>query len=172
MPWLLGLILLHSYHKEKYLDLDQSLYTIFFSLVVFFSSLVSLFFVRSGFLNSVHAFVNDYTSGVFFLVLLFIFMGYISFRYYHYQKKLTSVIYSHHICSERGLLFFSINIILLFFVILSFGTFYPIIYNIFTNQDLSLSLLFYNDSLKVLILPFLYLFIIKHLNKYNYIFFS
>jgi cytochrome c-type biogenesis protein CcmF len=170
MPWLLGLILLHGYNKEKNLELKDSIYTIFFSFIIFISSLISLFFVRSGFLNSVHAFVNDYTSGIFFLVLLFVLIFYIIYLFNSYQKYSRPTDYILSIYSNQGSLFLMINIIIIFFLILTFGTFYPIIYNIFTNQDLSLNMAFYNDSLKLLMIPFLFLFLNKHMTKYNHIF--
>ncbi|WP_291298626.1 heme lyase CcmF/NrfE family subunit [Elioraea sp.] len=74
MPWLLATALLHSaivVEKREALKV----WTILLALLTFSLSLLGTFLVRSGVLNSVHAFANDPERGVFILILLAITVG-------------------------------------------------------------------------------------------------
>jgi cytochrome c-type biogenesis protein CcmF len=69
MPWLLGTALLHSaivVEKREALKV----WTILLAILCFSFSLLGTFLVRSGVLNSVHAFATDPARGVFILGLL------------------------------------------------------------------------------------------------------
>jgi cytochrome c-type biogenesis protein CcmF len=69
MPWLLLTALLHSsivVEKREALKV----WTILLAILAFSLSLLGTFLVRSGILNSVHAFANDPERGVFILLLL------------------------------------------------------------------------------------------------------
>jgi cytochrome c-type biogenesis protein CcmF len=74
LPWLSGTALLHSaivVEKREALKI----WTILLAIGTFSLSLCGTFMVRSGILNSVHAFANDPTRGVFILVLLAVVIG-------------------------------------------------------------------------------------------------
>ncbi|WP_144186914.1 heme lyase CcmF/NrfE family subunit [Elioraea rosea] len=74
MPWLLATALLHSaivVEKREALKV----WTILLAILTFSLSLLGTFLVRSGVLNSVHAFANDPERGVFILILLAITVG-------------------------------------------------------------------------------------------------
>jgi cytochrome c-type biogenesis protein CcmF len=74
MPWLLATALLHSavvVEKREALKV----WTILLAILTFSLSLLGTFLVRSGILNSVHAFANDPERGVFILVLLALTVG-------------------------------------------------------------------------------------------------
>ncbi len=74
MPWLLATALLHSaivVEKREALKV----WTILLAILTFSLSLLGTFLVRSGILNSVHAFANDPDRGVFILALLFLTVG-------------------------------------------------------------------------------------------------
>ena len=69
MPWLLGTALMHSaIVVEKRASLLA--WTVLLSILTFGLSLIGTFLVRSGVLNSVHAFANDPERGVFILLIL------------------------------------------------------------------------------------------------------
>ncbi len=74
LPWLTGTALLHSaivVEKREALKV----WTVLLAIGTFSLSLSGTFLVRSGILNSVHAFANDPTRGVFILGLLAIVIG-------------------------------------------------------------------------------------------------
>ena len=74
MPWLLATALLHSaivVEKREALKV----WTILLAILTFSLSLLGTFLVRSGVLNSVHAFANDPERGVFILMLLALAVG-------------------------------------------------------------------------------------------------
>lgn len=74
VPWLTGTALLHS---ALIVEKRESLkvWTIFLAITTFSLSLSGTFLVRSGILNSVHAFASDPARGIFILVLLAIICG-------------------------------------------------------------------------------------------------
>ena len=74
LPWLTGTALVHSaivVEKREALKI----WTVLLAIGTFSLSLSGTFLVRSGILNSVHAFANDPTRGVFILGLLAIDIG-------------------------------------------------------------------------------------------------
>ncbi len=74
LPWLVGAALLHSaivVEKREALKI----WTILLAILAFALSLLGTFLVRSGVLNSVHAFANDPARGVFILSLLMVYVG-------------------------------------------------------------------------------------------------
>ena len=74
LPWLTGTALLHSaivVEKREALKI----WTVLLAIATFSLSLSGTFLVRSGILNSVHAFANDPTRGVFILGLLALVIG-------------------------------------------------------------------------------------------------
>ncbi len=74
LPWLTGTALLHSaivVEKREALKI----WSVLLAITTFSLSLSGTFLVRSGLLNSVHAFANDPTRGIFILVLLGIVIG-------------------------------------------------------------------------------------------------
>ena len=74
LPWLVGTALLHSaivVEKREALKI----WTILLAILAFALSLLGTFLVRSGVLNSVHAFANDPARGVFILGLLMAYVG-------------------------------------------------------------------------------------------------
>jgi cytochrome c-type biogenesis protein CcmF len=74
LPWLIGTALLHSaivVEKREALKV----WTVLLAIIAFGMSLLGTFLVRSGVLNSVHAFANDPERGLFILALLMFYMG-------------------------------------------------------------------------------------------------
>ena len=74
MPWLVGTALLHSaivVEKREALKV----WTVLLAILTFGLSLIGTFLVRSGVLNSVHAFATDPQRGLFILALLAVALG-------------------------------------------------------------------------------------------------
>lgn len=74
MPWLAGTALLHSAIVVEKRDTLKS-WTILLAILTFSLSLLGTFLVRSGVINSVHAFATDPTRGVFILIFLGVVVG-------------------------------------------------------------------------------------------------
>ncbi len=74
MPWLLGTALLHSAIVADRRGSFKS-WTLLLAILTFTLSLLGTFLVRSGVLNSVHAFANDPRRGLFILAILAVTAG-------------------------------------------------------------------------------------------------
>jgi cytochrome c-type biogenesis protein CcmF len=74
MPWLVGTALIHSLAATEKRGAFKS-WTVLLAIVAFSLSLLGTFLVRSGVLNSVHAFASDPARGIFILCLLVIVVG-------------------------------------------------------------------------------------------------
>ncbi|MCG8492075.1 MAG: cytochrome c biogenesis protein CcsA, partial [Sneathiellales bacterium] len=74
MPWLVSTALLHSAIVVEKRDTLRN-WTILLAIIAFSFSLLGTFLVRSGVLNSVHAFATDPTRGVFILAFLIVVIG-------------------------------------------------------------------------------------------------
>jgi cytochrome c-type biogenesis protein CcmF len=70
MPWLVCTALIHSMMATERTGAFKS-WTLLLAITAFSFSLIGTFLVRSGVLNSVHAFANDPRRGFFILVILF-----------------------------------------------------------------------------------------------------
>jgi cytochrome c-type biogenesis protein CcmF len=74
MPWLIGTALLHSSIVVEKREALKT-WTVLLAIIAFGMSLLGTFLVRSGVLNSVHAFANDPERGMFILGLLVFYVG-------------------------------------------------------------------------------------------------
>jgi cytochrome c-type biogenesis protein CcmF len=74
MPWLAGTALLHSAIVVEKRETLKS-WTILLAIIAFSFSLLGTFLVRSGVLNSVHAFASDPARGIFILGFLVFVIG-------------------------------------------------------------------------------------------------
>lgn len=74
MPWLAGTALLHSAIVVEKRNTLKS-WTVLLAILTFSLSLLGTFLVRSGVINSVHAFATDPTRGVFILAFLALVVG-------------------------------------------------------------------------------------------------
>jgi len=71
MPWLVATALIHSMMATERTGAFKS-WTLLLAIAAFSFSLIGTFLVRSGVLNSVHAFANDPRRGLFILMILFV----------------------------------------------------------------------------------------------------
>jgi len=74
MPWLIGTALIHSLAATEKRGLFKS-WTLLLSITGFSLSVLGTFLVRSGIIESVHAFANDPERGLFILIFLGICVG-------------------------------------------------------------------------------------------------
>src|SRR6185312_11310522 len=74
MPWLVGTALIHSLAVTEKRGLFKS-WTLLLAITAFSLSLLGTFLVRSGVLESVHAFASDPARGLFILMFLVVCIG-------------------------------------------------------------------------------------------------
>ncbi|MGH8176085.1 MAG: heme lyase CcmF/NrfE family subunit [Steroidobacter sp.] len=74
MPWLIGTALIHSLAVTEKRGLFKS-WTLLLSIIAFSLSLLGTFLVRSGVVESVHAFASDPARGLFILMFLAVCVG-------------------------------------------------------------------------------------------------
>lgn len=74
LPWLIGTALLHSAIVVEKREALKT-WTVLLAIIAFGMSLLGTFLVRSGVLNSVHAFASDPERGMFILGLLVFYVG-------------------------------------------------------------------------------------------------
>ena len=152
MPWLAGTALIHSLLVLKIKNKMQN-WTALLAIMTFSLSLLGTFLVRSGILNSVHAFANDPDRGIFILVIIF---------FITITSLLIHIFYSTSTPNDK-ILFFSkenfLNInnlfLLLFLFVILLGTIYPIILSAI-GETISIGPDYYNTILA----PFIFLFLI------------
>ncbi len=152
MPWLASTALIHSLIVLKIKNKMQN-WTALLAILTFSMSLLGTFLVRSGILNSVHAFANDPDRGIFILVIIF-FITIASLLIY---------IFCSFDKPNKKILFFSKesflninNLFLLFFLfIILLGTIYPIVLSAL-GETISIGPNYYNAILA----PFIFIFLI------------
>jgi len=152
MPWLAGTALIHSLIVLKLKNKMQN-WTALLAILTFSLSLLGTFLVRSGILNSVHAFANDPDRGIFILVIIFLITT---------VSLLIHTFYSSNTPNNKNLFFSKENFLninnlfLLFFLfIILLGTIYPIILSAL-NESISIGPDYYNTILA----PFIFIFLI------------
>jgi cytochrome c-type biogenesis protein CcmF len=151
LPWLAGAALLHSaivVEKREALKI----WTVLLALLAFALSLLGTFLVRSGVLNSVHAFASDPARGVFILGLLLVYVaGAFALFAWRAPAMAPQGVFSP-ISREGGIV---LNNLLLCSIaaVVFVGTLYPLFLDLLTGQMISVGPPFYNTATAPLALP-------------------
>lgn len=160
IPWLLGLALLHTVN----LTIKRNIlyhWVILLSIMIFVVSLVGTFSIRSGFLNSIHAFAGDIDGIKYMMVILILIAisgiaSYINF-YKHCDK---GSICSGTLLSYENALLLNNCFLVTATIAISIGVLYPVLMEYFTSTAVIIPGLYYNNILKKILLPFLLLWIV------------
>ncbi len=155
MPWIISSALMHcvlSANKSNTLVK----WTVVLSLSSFYSSILGTFFVRSGFLDSVHSFSSDNNRGYFILTLLILLFLYMAFIYSFYIRYL-SPNYIVSIVSREGLIMLNQFFFVSMYFIVAVGTFYPVIYTMISGKGITIGPSFYNQAMVPIVLPYIVL---------------
>lgn len=123
IPWLTGTALVHSAIVVEKRDALR-IWTVLLAIASFSFSLSGTFLVRSGILNSVHAFANDPARGVFILGLLALVIGGSLLLFAWRAPSLTAGGIFAPISREGGLVLNNILLCALCAVVVT-GTMYP-----------------------------------------------
>lgn len=165
MPWIISSALMHCILASKTSN-ALTRWTVILSLASFYSSILGTFFVRSGFLDSVHSFSSDNNRGHFILTLLVLLLLYSIYIYIYYAGYiLTNPISS--IITKEGLILLNQFFFVSMYLIVAIGTFYPVIYTIITNKGITIGPSFYNQALIPVVLPYIILMAITSYVLWN-----
>lgn len=167
MPWLVGIALLHSYRLVG----KKTFYGgwFFLSLLAFILSLMGAFLVRSGVVMSMHAFAIDGQRGLYLLAILVVVFGVTIFqfirRYRDFSEKPLGL---KKLWSEETFLLVQILLLTLATLTVFLGTLYPLFYEAFTHQKISVGFPYFNRVFIPLVGPiFLLLILYPFLFKVN-----
>jgi cytochrome c-type biogenesis protein CcmF len=151
LPWLAGAALLHSaivVEKREALKI----WTVLLALLAFALSLLGTFLVRSGVLNSVHAFASDPARGVFILGLLGL---YVAGGFALFAWRAPSMAPQGHFApiSREGALVLNNLLLCSICAVVLVGTLYPLFLDLLTGQAISVGPPFFNSALVPLVIP-------------------
>jgi cytochrome c-type biogenesis protein CcmF len=142
MPWLVGTALLHSAVVMEKRD-SLKVWTILLSILTFSLSLVGTFLVRSGVLQSVHAFASDPLRGTFILGILCLFiLG--SLTLFAVRAPLLRQGGLFAPVSREGALVLNNLFLTAACATVFVGTLYPMAYNAITGAAISVGAPFFN----------------------------
>lgn len=144
LPWLTGTALLHSaivVEKREALKI----WSVLLAITTFSLSLSGTFLVRSGLLNSVHAFANDPTRGIFILALLGLVIGGSLLLFAIRAPILVPAGIFAPISREGALVLNNILLCSIMAVVLV-GTMYPPFVQLIFGQQISVGAPFFNST--------------------------
>ena len=155
MPWIASTALIHSIlvmeKTRKFFS-----WTAILTILTFVLSLFGTFLVRSGVLNSVHAFANDPERGVYILFIISLItlsslIIYILKFPTKHNNRGNFVVFSREfsILLNNYFLMFVLTVVMV-------GTTYPILLSVFTSESISVGPQYYNTILA----PFVFIFLI------------
>lgn len=151
LPWLTGTALLHSalvVEKREALKV----WTVLLAIGTFSLSLSGTFLVRSGILNSVHAFANDPARGVFILALLGLVIGGSLLLFALRAPALAATGIFAPVSREGALVLNNILLCSIAAVVLT-GTTYPLFADLLLGEKLSVGAPFFNATVFPLAIP-------------------
>ena len=151
MPWIVGTALVHSLAVAEKRNLFQS-WTVLLAIVAFSLSLLGTFLVRSGVLNSVHAFASDPERGLYILMFLFIVVGGSLFLYGLRMAGLKPTSGFEALSTESVLLVNNL-LLCLFASVVLLGTLYPLVVEAMGLNSVSVGPPYFNLFLVIIGAP-------------------
>ncbi|HEY4253463.1 MAG TPA: heme lyase CcmF/NrfE family subunit [Roseomonas sp.] len=151
LPWLAGAALLHSAIVVEKREALKT-WTVLLAILAFAMSLLGTFLVRSGVLNSVHAFANDPARGIFILVLLMVYVGG-AFALFGWRAGRLAPIGIFAPVSREGALVLNNLLLCSILAVVLVGTLYPMFADILTGARISVGPPFFNTATAPLAIP-------------------
>ncbi|GAB0118292.1 heme lyase CcmF/NrfE family subunit [Acidisoma sp. 7E03] len=151
LPWLTGTALLHSaivVEKREALKI----WSLLLAIGTFSLSLCGTFMVRSGLLNSVHAFANDPARGVFILALLGLVIG-ASLALFAFRAPLLQPAGLFAPLSREGGLVLNNILLCTIMAVVLVGTLYPPFVQLLFGQQISVGAPFFQSTAVPLAAP-------------------
>ena len=154
MPWLCLTALVHSVIVLEKRSLLAT-WTLVLSISSFTLSMCGTFLVRSGILNSIHAFASDPKRGVFILIFLFLLIIISLFIFFIFYKEIK--IEQKNFLFSKEISVLINNLFMMYFLsVVLIGTVYPIFLEVIANEKISVGPPFYNKLLIPFLIPFLF----------------
>ena len=153
MPWLAGTALIHTAIVVEKRDALKS-WTILLAILTFSLSLLGTFLVRSGVINSVHAFATDPTRGVFILAFLCLVVGG-SLTLYALRAPALQGAGVFAPLSREGALVLNNLLLAVATAAVLLGTLYPIALDALTGEKVSVGPQYFNTVFIPLMTPLL-----------------
>ncbi len=151
LPWLAGCALLHSAIVVEKREALKT-WTVFLALLAFALSLLGTFLVRSGVLNSVHAFASDPGRGVFILALLMFYVGG-GFALFAWRAQAMTPMGVFAAVSREGALVLNNLLLCSVAAVVLVGTLYPLFADLVLGQKISVGAPFFNTATLPLAAP-------------------
>ncbi|MET0498123.1 MAG: heme lyase CcmF/NrfE family subunit [Steroidobacteraceae bacterium] len=157
MPWLIGTALIHSLAVTEKRGLFKS-WTLLLAITAFSLSLLGTFLVRSGIIESVHAFASDPSRGLFILVFMGTCVG-VALGLYAWRAPLfRSNVGFAVISRESFLLMNNVLLVAATFLIL-FGTLYPVFLDAMKLNKLSVGAPWFTVAFLIPMLPMVFMMV-------------
>ncbi|HEY8612923.1 MAG TPA: heme lyase CcmF/NrfE family subunit [Roseomonas sp.] len=151
LPWLAGCALLHSAIVVEKREALKT-WSVLLAILAFSMSLLGTFLVRSGVLNSVHAFANDPERGVFILALLVLTVGG-AFALFAWKAPALSPTGVFAPISREGALVLNNLLLCTIAAVVLVGTLYPMFADLMLRAKISVGPPFYQATVFPLALP-------------------
>jgi cytochrome c-type biogenesis protein CcmF len=151
MPWLMATALLHSLAVTERRGLFKS-WTVLLAIAAFSLSLLGTFLVRSGVLNSVHAFASDPARGLFILGLLAVISGGAFLLFATRAANLASE-GGFRLVSRESFLLANNILLVIATVLILFGTLYPLFLDALGKGKISVGEPYFNLVFAAPMLP-------------------
>lgn len=149
LPFLSSTLLLHTLKSVRGNPKFQKI-NFFFGILTFCFCVNGFFFTRSGILHSIHTFASDKDRAIIlFFITFFIITPAIGYFFYK-QRNFSLIQKKYNTLGKIIFLEFFLNSI--FIIIIYFAIIYPLIFQFFKHQEISISADFFN---KTLFLPLL-----------------
>ena len=158
MPWLVGTALIHSLIVTEKRGSFKA-WTVLLAISAFSLSLLGTFLVRSGVLNSVHAFATDPTRGVFILVFLALVVG-CSLTLFAWRAGSVSLGTKMIWISRESVLLSNSVLLVVATAAVLLGTLYPLVIDALDMGKLSVGPPYFNTVFVPLMVPVLFLMVL------------
>ena len=158
MPWLVGTALIHSLIVTEKRGSFKA-WTVLLAISAFSLSLLGTFLVRSGVLNSVHAFATDPTRGVFILIFLALVVG-CSLTLFAWRAGSVSLGAKMIWISRESVLLSNSVLLVVATAAVLLGTLYPLVIDALDMGKLSVGPPYFNTVFVPLMVPVLFLMVL------------
>ncbi len=143
IPWLISCAMLHSIILSEKRN-SHYLSTLFICILGFSTCLLGTFLVRSGVVQSVHAFANDPTRGASILVLFSI-VSIAGFTLLAYRFKQLIPTINYELFSKTSMMQLGNLLLLMASLSILLGTCYPLIYEVIASHSISVGAPYFNS---------------------------
>ena len=155
LPWLTSSALIHSIYVTKKLNTNYR-WTILLAIFTFLLSILATFLVRSGVITSVHSFASDPNRGVFILSLLLCYtsfaLGLFAINGHYFETNTSNKWLSRFGGINLANIFWSLATLVILLSLL-----FPVIMEIYNDQQVSIDRSFFEKSFIPLLMPILLL---------------